>query len=658
MGRKTNSKRSKLIALFAVILAAVGALVLMPKPAVAEGETTGTLTIKKVSTNTQASFDLDITIDGDTSGVTYKINGGESKPWTDKPTAIQNGQTIEISGIPFASGEQENLTVKETSSGYNTYATYGMAASAADIAENLANFTDNTFRGGIVSDTPYASLTIYNMVPTIETQVSPSTITPTSEGYVETITDNVKVTGLVPGKTYTVVGELMDGTTPVPNTRVTVNDATADKDGNLDVTPEYKDVPVGKYAGKKLVAYATVKDGDNVVIEHKDDKDEKQTVTIKEIPGSLSITKTLKTPTTDSHIANPTGETDEEKAADKKKWETRKEKAQNQLNDAKPAFTFTVELKDASGKALEDEYKYSGAAEGTVKNGGTISIPATELDSTATITIEGLPEGATYNVTEVDTEGYKAINNKKSDTGTIEKGKTAVADFTNAPLGTLKVIKNVKVTVYDLELEAANKIIEETQKQMDATTDSTTREAYQILLDEENKYKEELEKKKAEIAATEFTFTITLTDADKKALTETKEYKTVKSDGTTDTDGTIKFEDGKSATVKLKGGESIRVIGMDPDYNVSVAETPVDGWVANHKSLSGTVIEGVPLTATFENTYAGADTPTPGDTPSGNSTTKSSTKLANTADPVVDAALIAAASAPAVLSGLALRRRK
>lgn len=658
MGRKTNSKRSRLIALFAVILAAVGALVLMPKPAVAAGETTGTLTIKKVSTNTQASFDLDITIDGDTTGVTYKIDGGESKSWTDRPTSIQNGQTIEISGIPFASGEQENLTVKETSSGYNTYATYGMAASAADIAENLANFTDNTFRGGIVQETPYASLTIYNMVPTIETQVSPSEITPKSEGYTETITDNVKVTGLVPGFKYTVEGKLMQDGTEVAT--ATVSDATADSEGNLDVTPEYKDVPVGKYAGKKLVAYATVKDGNSVVIEHKDDKDAKQTVTINEIPpiGSLSITKTLKTPIIDGHIENPTGETDEDKAADKKKWETRKEKAQNQLGENKAVFLFKVDLTGADGKTLEGEFKYTGAAEGTLKSGDSIGIPVTKIDEAATITIEGLPEGASYTVTETTAEGY-VLKDKKSDTGKIVKGETAAADFTNAPLGSLKIIKNIKITAFDAEIELYDKAIEEAQKEMDATTDQSLRDAYQIVIDEANKYKEEIEKKKAELAATEFTFTVTLTDADKKALTETKEYKTVTTNGDTGTEGTIKFEDGKSATVKLKGGEYITVIGMDPEYNVSVAETPVDGWTANHKSLSGTVIEGVPLTATFENTYNGTDTTTPtSNTPSSGSTTKSSTKLANTADPVVDAVLIAAAGAPVALSGLALRRRK
>lgn len=653
MGRKTDSKRSRLIAVFAVILAAVGALVLTPKPALADDS--GTLTITKKS-NVEAGGAFTVTLPIQQSQYSMTIDGQPtsiSQGATSVAFELTNGQVATINGITPADNGSE-FTVTETQktgqTDCKTYVKYSVGTDTPTAEEKLE------CKVTLTTGKSTGDVTFYNMVPTIETTVSPREIKPTSVSQTAVITDTVRVTGLVPNKTYAVVGELKQGDTTVASK--TVDNVATDDDGVLVADVEYSEVPVGTYAGKDLVAYATVNDGNDPVVAH-DKAVDSQTVKIAEIPGSLSITKMLKTPTTDNHIANPTGETDEEKAADKKKWETRKEKAQNQLNDAKPAFTFTVELKDASGKALEDEYKYSGAAEGTVKNGGTISIPATELDSTATITIEGLPEGATYNVTEVDTEGYKAINNKKSDTGTIEKGKTAVADFTNAPLGSLKVIKNVKVTVYDAELEVINKTIEETQKQMDETTDSTTREAYQTLLDEENKYKEELEKKKAELEATEFTFTITLTDADKKALTETKEYKTVKSDGTTNTDGTIKFEDGKSATVKLKGGETIVVSGMDPDYNVSVAETPVDGWVANHKSLSGPVIEGVPLTATFENTYNGTDnpTPSPGGTPS-SSTTKSSTKLANTADPVVDAALIAAASAPAVLSGLALRRRK
>lgn len=96
----------------------------------------------------------------------------------------------------------------------------------------------------------------------------------------------------------------------------------------------------------------------------------------------------------------------------------------------KQTFTFTVELKDAKGSALTNEYAYTvtdgdqKTAEGKIANAGTISL---KHGQKATIT--GLPAGAQYKVTEAKADGYTADALVKE--GTVAAEKTANADFTN-----------------------------------------------------------------------------------------------------------------------------------------------------------------------------------------------------------------------------------
>ena len=101
----------------------------------------------------------------------------------------------------------------------------------------------------------------------------------------------------------------------------------------------------------------------------------------------------------------------------------------------KQTFTFTVELKDAKGSALTNEYAYTvtdgdqKTAEGKIANAGTISL---KHGQKATIT--GLPAGAQYKVTEKAVTGYTtSVNGQVGNaaSGTIAAEETAAADFTN-----------------------------------------------------------------------------------------------------------------------------------------------------------------------------------------------------------------------------------
>ena len=67
-------------------------------------------------------------------------------------------------------------------------------------------------------------------------------------------------------------------------------------------------------------------------------------------------------------------------------------------------FNFKVILYDENGEVLEGEYKYIGSKTGTIKSGDIIKLKHGE-----SITIIGLPVGASYKVTELeaDSDGYK-----------------------------------------------------------------------------------------------------------------------------------------------------------------------------------------------------------------------------------------------------------
>lgn len=88
-------------------------------------------------------------------------------------------------------------------------------------------------------------------------------------------------------------------------------------------------------------------------------------------------------------------------------------------------FTFTVEITDAEGKAVEGEFPYTiGSTEGTITSGGTLQLAGGE-----TAKITGIPDGANYKVTETEVSGYTA--DKTEATGTISADAPAEAAFTN-----------------------------------------------------------------------------------------------------------------------------------------------------------------------------------------------------------------------------------
>lgn len=109
-------------------------------------------------------------------------------------------------------------------------------------------------------------------------------------------------------------------------------------------------------------------------------------------------------------------------------------------NDTSVDFTFTVELTDKNNNPLTGKYEFAGTSDGTtsytgtVKNGETVTLRAG-----GSIEITGLPAGATYKVTEAQTDGYTPDEAVK--TGTIPVNDKATAAFTNTYSTTSAVLR-------------------------------------------------------------------------------------------------------------------------------------------------------------------------------------------------------------------------
>ncbi|MDO4859976.1 MAG: FctA domain-containing protein, partial [Bacillota bacterium] len=89
-------------------------------------------------------------------------------------------------------------------------------------------------------------------------------------------------------------------------------------------------------------------------------------------------------------------------------------------------FTFTVNLKDSEGNAIEGEYDAEkGDDTITVKSGDTVTLKGGEE-----ILIKGLPHGTVYEVTEEEITNWE-MTDSSGTTGTLEPGETAEASFEN-----------------------------------------------------------------------------------------------------------------------------------------------------------------------------------------------------------------------------------
>ncbi|MBQ4640296.1 MAG: BspA family leucine-rich repeat surface protein, partial [Clostridia bacterium] len=149
-----------------------------------------------------------------------------------------------------------------------------------------------------------------------------------------------------------------------------------------------------EYSAQQIQVLVTAKDekGDGTLTVTVDYSPEEKTITNEIKPGALAITKTLV--------------------------------SSNQAHQQKP-FTFTLQLTDHTGAALNGTYTLNGTERLTVKDGtATLLIKGGE-----TSIITGLPAGAEYSIEEKAEAGFTCISAGES--GVIAPTQTAQASFTN-----------------------------------------------------------------------------------------------------------------------------------------------------------------------------------------------------------------------------------
>lgn len=203
---------------------------------------------------------------------------------------------------------------------------------------------------------------------------------------------------------------------------------------------------------------------------------------------------------------------------------------------AKP-FRFTVTFTNANGDALAGSFPYTGSKSGEISSGGTVLLRHNEY-----ITINNLPAGTNYRVTENNSDGYTVV--PSGDAGQIRDGENSTASFINHKEGG---------TTEDDD-SSGNLIVRKTISGSQSSS------------------------------ADVFHFTVTLSPA------------------RTGTFGDLSFTDGV-ASFTLKGGESVFIRNLPAGTSYSVTETDANknGYQTSYEGERGTIPGGGTITATVLN---------------------------------------------------------
>ena len=212
-------------------------------------------------------------------------------------------------------------------------------------------------------------------------------------------------------------------------------------------------------------------------------------------------------------------------------------------SDVRKRFTFTVTLKDADGNELPGLYHFVGSKSGDLRSGEQVTLGHDEY-----ITIKNLPDGATFEISEVeaDKDGYETtatIDGEETDavTGTVDRGTLVEVAFQN---------KNGEDMTGSSSLTIRKTVVGE-----DGDTDR------------------------------EFHFIVTLKDALNRPLLDTYDY--IRHTGFGETPGRI----GSGGEIALKHGEYATITGL-PDgtvYTVEEVEFNQNGYTTSADGFSGTI---------------------------------------------------------------------
>ena len=593
MSTRTNHKRTRLIALVTALLVVAGILGLAPKAGYAATEDQGDLEITKnfagsgLTGDEEAAFTVTVsepatgttlpntltigetTVNAVNNTFTFNLKNGQTAKFTNaNPCKVSIDETAMTGFTTTVSASRDDVEIEGVTS---------LPVTTVDIVKNTsAKVTVTNTKNKEEQTTETGNLTISKTIEGApddhkEDEFNFKVVLKNAEGADDNGTYSYKIVDsatkkeeetkqITSGGTITLKGGKEAQIEAIPaNTQYTVTE---------DTIPD-------NWTNTK-------KDGDSEKIVKDETKTAAFTNTyVEPTPtgtGDLKISKTVSLPETEKAIKEA------------KVGSSALERLENRIKQAQgEEFTFEVKLSDASDKAVEGEFDYTGTlagekATGKIKDGGTVTLAHND-----SITITGLPEGTKYVVTEEKADNWEVDEASKK--GTISSNGASEASFTNTALGSLKISKTIK-SASGAELSD-------------------------------------------DLKATEFTFTVTFTQDDKDVETEFSYIGSKK--------GKIKSGD----SITLKGGESITVIDLPVGMNARVEETPVTNWQASAKALLGEMVEYSARTATFTNTYrngssgsSSSNTPrTSGTTTTSRTSTPATADDTNVAVPVVLGAL-------------------
>ena len=323
--------------------------------------------------------------------------------------------------------------------------------------------------------------------------------------------------------------------------------------------------------------------------------------------------------------------------------------------DYKKNFMFRITLTDAGSTPLAGEYYFYGTDKsGFVRSGDTLPLHHDE-----SITIQGLPVGAKYQVQEENESGWHVI---KPDTGfaagTIENNVTAEANFINSkqkmPRGSLTVKKTVtgeqgdKNKLFTFDITLGDKTLNGTFGEItfkDGKASITLKDGeqktaenlpagitYTVTEKEANQdgYQTSSQNTNGTIpegGGQAAAFTNSRQETSKGSLTVKKivtgelgdknklfTFDITLGDKTLNgTFGEITFKDGK-ASITLKDGEQKTAENLPAGitYTVTEKEANQDGYKTSSQNTNGTIPEGGGQTAAFTNSRQGEETPSGG----------------------------------------------
>lgn len=258
------------------------------------------------STNTQYGYALGndnvkdtVSLTGLIAGQTYSLQGR----LVDKAT----GQSI--------NSQFTNKTFVATAESMEVEMNLGIDTSEL-AGKDIVVYENLYYRGSLIAshvDINDADQTVTILNPTIKTSASSSKSSVHRDNVVigqsSDIYDTVSMTGLIPGKTYTIEGQVIEKSSEEPvvlkNTSAKTNGTNLDvtlSENNLSATTTFTAAEESQdivfryiidstyYAGKSVVVVEDLYYGDDLIATHRDLTDTDQTLTYKS-EGSLKVTK-------------------------------------------------------------------------------------------------------------------------------------------------------------------------------------------------------------------------------------------------------------------------------------------------------------------------------------------------------------------------------